>query len=51
MTLLAIDNRFPRLTRAAVPAGITKLWYVVDLDLVPVAPTPLPDALHRLGCT
>jgi hypothetical protein len=51
MILLAIDARFPRFTRASVPAAITKLWYVVDLDLVPAAPTPLPDVLHRLGCT
>lgn len=50
MILLAIDSRFPRLTRAAVPAAITKLWYVVDLDLVPATPTALPEALHRLGC-
>jgi len=49
MILLAIDSRFPRLTRAAVPAAITKLWYVIDLDLVPIPPTTLLDTLHRLG--
>jgi hypothetical protein len=50
MILLAIDSRFPRLTRPMIPAPITKLWYVIDLDLVPATPTALPDALHRLGC-
>ena len=50
MMMLVIDSRFPRLTRAAVPAAITKLWYVIDLDLVPIPATPLRDALHRLRC-
>jgi hypothetical protein len=51
MIVLPIDSRFPRLTRALVPAAITKLWYVIDLDLVPATPIPLPDVLYRLGCT
>jgi hypothetical protein len=48
-TVFAVNERFPRLTRAAVPMAIAKVSYVIDLDLVDMPDVGLPGALQQLG--
>jgi hypothetical protein len=47
--VLAVDAQFPRLIRASVPAAITRLWYVIDLDLLATPDIGLRGALYQLG--
>lgn len=47
--LLPVDSAFPRLLRGAVPAGVTRAHYEIDLDLSPMAEADLTDALKSLG--
>lgn len=49
MTIIHVDNTFPRLTKATVPAGISAAQYDINLDQTMATPITMRASLEALG--